>query len=285
MLTILINLVNTRLFVLWSIVIKTEGASIMFKLSSIDLKFIVTIIISLGVIGVSCSKNSNEVKSKIVGTEIGQKAPNFEVYSMSGNKVTLEDYRGKLLFVNFWGWWCPPCIREAEILMKIAKKYEGRIAFLFVGVNTFYRDKEPLDPKEFADGFAPGLERYKKGLQKAKLVRPGETDKNDPQKLASISTRNNQVINYYMTSETSLFDFRGYWERQFRAKTNERYGIPVTYLIDREGRIALDINPNEQHWDKNDDILEDLIAGKNLSHYSERFPIPPHHQRQEKADN
>ncbi len=238
-----------------------------------------------GMIGIACSgtPGGNESEREAtVGTEIGQTAPNFEVYAMDGTKVTLEDYRGRPLFVNFWAWWCPPCIRDAESLMNIANKYEGRIDFLFVGVNKFYKDEQPLDPKEFAEGFGPGLESYKEGLLAKNLVRPAdEAEKNDPDKMAGIAARNEQVIEYYMTSKTSLFDFRGYWERQFRAKTNQRYGIPVTYLIDGEGRIALDIHPNDQHWDENDDILEDLIAGKDLSHYAERFPIPPKHQREE----
>ena len=238
-----------------------------------------------GMTGIACSgtPGGNESERETtIGTEIGQTAPNFEVYAMDGTKVTLEDYRGRPLFVNFWAWWCPPCIRDAEPLMNIANKYEGRIEFLFVGVNRFYKDEQPLDPEEFAEGFGPGLERFKEGLLAKNLVRPAdEAEKDDPDKMAGIAARNEKVIEYYMTSRTSLFDFRGYWERQFRAKTNQRYGIPVTYLIDGEGRIALDVHPNDQHWDKHDDILEDLIAGKDLSHYAERFPIPPKHQRDE----
>lgn len=247
-----------------------------------SIHFLIAAGLLAGAVSPACNGTPAEESPVVVGTEIGQTAPNFEVYSMEGEKVTLADYRGKPLFVNFWGWWCPPCIKEAELLMNLANRYEGRIDFLFVGVNTFYKDEEPLDPKEFAEGFGPGLERYKEGLQKKILVRPSsEAEKNDPDIMADLAARNDKVIEYYMTSETSLFDFRGYWERQFRAKTNERYGIPVTYLVDSEGRIALDIHPNEQHWDQNDDILEDLIAGKDLSHYAERFPIPPHHQREE----
>lgn len=244
-----------------------------------------------GMIGIACGGTSVEEEATVgstetigteIGTEIGHTAPNFEVYTMDGTKVTLEDFRGRPLFVNFWAWWCPPCIRDAEPLMNIAKKYEGRIDFLFVGVNKFYRDEQPLDPAEFEEGFGPGLETFKQGLLASRLVRPSdETEKNDPDKMAGIAVRNDKVIEYYMTSPTSLFDFRGYWERQFRAKTNQRYGIPVTYLIDGEGRIKLDVHPNDQHWDKHDDILEDLIAGKDLSHYAERFPIPPKHQREE----
>jgi thiol-disulfide isomerase/thioredoxin len=219
-----------------------------------------------------------------VGTDIGDYAPNFEVYTMDGKKVTLADYKGKLLFVNFWGWWCPPCIKEAETLMKLAKKYEGQIAFAFIGVTRFYRDNKPLDPREFAEGFGPELEEFKEGLRKARLVRPDSTTiAQHPELLPQYEARNRVVIDYYLASSASLFDFRGYWERQFRAETNERYGIPVTYLIDRDGRIRLDIHPNDQYWDRNDDILTDFIAGKDLSGYAARFPIPPRHQRKPEA--
>lgn len=247
-------------------------------------KFLAMLIVFGISYGMSDTAQAGENGKDKIGTDLGEIAPNFEVYTMQGKKVSLSDFRGKPLFVNFWSWWCPPCIKEAELLMNMAKKYEGKIEFLFVGINTIYRDKQPLDPKEFAEGFGPGLERFKKGLMKSKLVRPDkETAANNPEKLPEYEARNKEVIDYYLTSETSLFDFRGYWERQFRAETNERYGIPVTYLIDREGRIALDIHPNEQHWDKNDDILEDLIAGKDLSKYEARFPIPEKHQRKDQA--
>ena len=57
-----------------------------------------------------------------IGTNTGEIAPNFQVYTMEGKKVTLSDYKGKPLFVNFWSWWCPPCIKEAELLMSMAQK-------------------------------------------------------------------------------------------------------------------------------------------------------------------
>jgi thiol-disulfide isomerase/thioredoxin len=222
---------------------------------------------------------AGENGEKKTGADIGDFAPNFEVYTLDGKKVTLEDYRGKPLFVNFWAWWCPPCIREAEALMQLAEKYKGRIEFAFIGINRFYRDNKPLDPAEFEGGVAVDMAEFVDGLKKARLVRPDSTIiREHPEQLPEYEARNQKVIEYYLTSPTSLFDFRGYWERQLRAETNERYGIPVTYLIDGEGRIRLDVNPNDQYWHQNDDILEDFIAGKDLAHYRDRFPIPPHHQ-------
>ena len=259
-------------------------------------KFILVLALVTAFIGTGTPINA-ENNGK-VGTNIGQEAPNFQVYNMKGKTVSLADYKGELLFVNFWSWWCPPCIKEAELLMNLANKYEGRVTFLFVGINRIYSDKKPLDPKEIEEGFAAGLETFKTQMKRAKLdgsraLKFLENAKDDATKARATriveSHQRNQgmlddlkdkkVLEYYLTSEHSLFDFRGYWERQFRAKTNERYGIPVTYLIDGEGRIALDVHPNDQHWDKNEDILEDFIAGKDLSKYSSRFPIPEKHQR------
>lgn len=245
----------------------------MFKLSSAKVALLAA---AVAVAGLSIPARAEE--NGETGTGIGRIAPDFQVYSMEGKKVSLSDYKGQPVFVNFWSWWCPPCIKEAELLMNLSKKYEGRVAFVFVGINRIYRDKQPLDPQEFKDGFGPGLERFRDGLTNSRLVRPKDGEKDDAARMAEIKARNQEVLDFYLTNDNSLFDFRGYWERQFRAKTNERYGIPVTYLLDREGKIALDIHPNEQHWDKNDDILEDLIAGKDLSKYVARFPVPEKHQ-------
>jgi thiol-disulfide isomerase/thioredoxin len=245
----------------------------MFKMSSAKVAILAA---AVAVAGLSIPVRAEE--NGKTGTGIGRIAPDFQVYSMEGKEVSLSDYKGQPVFVNFWSWWCPPCIKEAELLMNLSKKYEGRVAFVFVGINTIYRDKQPLDPQEFAEGFGPGLERFRAGLTKSRLVRPKDAEKDDVTRMAEIKARNQEVIDFYLTNDNSLFDFRGYWERQFRAKTNERYGIPVTYLLDQEGKIALDIHPNEQHWDKNDDILEDLIAGRDLSKYVARFPIPEKHQ-------
>lgn len=215
---------------------------------------------------------------KTVGTDIGQYAPDFQVYNMKGEKVTLEDYKGKSVFVNFWAWWCPPCRDEAEVLMKLEKRYAGKVEFAYIGVQLFWSDKKPLDPKEIAEGFRPELSAFIEGVKKTKFVKPDSTVlKAHPERVAEYETRNQAVISHFL--QRSLFDFRGYWERQFRAQTNEKYGIPVTYLIDRDGKIKLVVHPNKQNWDKNDDIMDDFVAGRDLSKYQTRFPIPPELQK------
>ncbi|HHF51383.1 MAG TPA: TlpA family protein disulfide reductase [Candidatus Aminicenantes bacterium] len=39
-------------------------------------------------------------------------APDFFLKDLNGNEVTLDDFKGKVLFVNFWATWCPPCREE-----------------------------------------------------------------------------------------------------------------------------------------------------------------------------
>ena len=192
------------------------------------------------------------------GLEDGLRAPNFSIYDSSGDPVQLADFRGQHLFVNFWGPWCAPCIREAESLYDLEQKLAGEVQFLYVGINGFYRDEQPLDPVEVAGGVQAGLDRFLGRLREATLV------KDDP-------VKNADVVEHLL--KTTMFDFRGYWQRQFRARTNERYGIPVTYLIDPRGRIRLIVH-TAQEWLEHEQMMRDFVAGKSLAGYDDRFVIP-----------
>jgi peroxiredoxin len=72
------------------------------------------------------------------GTFIGKgdTAPNFVLTDLNGNRVELEDYRGKGVFLNFWGTWCKPCEREMPYMQRQYKKYEDKgIEILAVNVS------------------------------------------------------------------------------------------------------------------------------------------------------
>ncbi len=192
------------------------------------------------------------------GVDSGLRAPNFSVYDAAGTLVKLADFRGEHVLVNFWGPWCPPCIREMESLYDLERQLAGEVRFVYIGINTFYSDEKPLDPAEVGAGYQPGLDAFHDRLQRATLV------KDDP-------TKNEAVVDHLLAN--SLFDFRGYWQRQFRARTNERYGIPATYLIDGHGRIRLVVH-TFQDWRRHEDLMRDFSAGGSLDGYADRFAIP-----------
>jgi len=53
-------------------------------------------------------------------------APATSFYDPAGQPTRLADHKGKVLVVNFWATWCPPCIAEMPTLAKLATEFEGR---------------------------------------------------------------------------------------------------------------------------------------------------------------
>ncbi|WLD91871.1 thiol-disulfide oxidoreductase ResA [Alkalihalobacillus sp. AL-G] len=56
--------------------------------------------------------------------EVGDMAPNFALQDLEGNEVELEDYKGKGVFLNFWGTYCPPCEKEMPAMQRQYEKYK-----------------------------------------------------------------------------------------------------------------------------------------------------------------
>ena len=62
-------------------------------------------------------------------------ATDFEAESLGGERVSLSDLRGKVVMLDFWSSWCPPCRREAPALAQVYSEYEGRnVEFIGVAI-------------------------------------------------------------------------------------------------------------------------------------------------------
>ncbi|HKL13819.1 MAG TPA: TlpA disulfide reductase family protein [Halanaerobiales bacterium] len=59
-----------------------------------------------------------------VGAQVGMKAPDFTLGNMSDNEITLYDFQGQKVFLNFWASWCPPCKAEMPAIQKLYKNNE-----------------------------------------------------------------------------------------------------------------------------------------------------------------
>jgi|JI10StandDraft_1071094.scaffolds.fasta_scaffold06094_11 thiol-disulfide isomerase/thioredoxin len=56
----------------------------------------------------------------------GEDAPSFTTADINGQNISLSDYRGYYLLLDFWGSWCAPCRRENPILAMMYDKYKDR---------------------------------------------------------------------------------------------------------------------------------------------------------------
>ncbi len=56
----------------------------------------------------------------------GDTAPDFSITADTGRTVSLPNFGGKLLVLNFWATWCPPCVEETPSLSQFAAEYANR---------------------------------------------------------------------------------------------------------------------------------------------------------------
>jgi thiol-disulfide isomerase/thioredoxin len=97
------------------------------------------------------AKHSEEIEKDInieEKVEIGYMAPNFNIELLSGETAKLSDYRGKVVLINFWATWCPPCIGEMPDIQKLSEVFAEDLIVLAVNcnekknvVNDFIKEK------------------------------------------------------------------------------------------------------------------------------------------------
>jgi peroxiredoxin len=91
--------------------------------------------------------NSPQESELALGTEIspgpekGLPAPGFELTSLSGERIQLEDYRGKIVLLNFWATWCAPCRLEMPAFQSRADQFENDLAVVAI---NFSEDQDEV---------------------------------------------------------------------------------------------------------------------------------------------
>lgn len=83
-----------------------------------------------------CVRPPSEMEQVV---QIGQKAPAFTLPDLSGQQVSLDQYRGKVVMLDFWATWCGPCRMTMPLMEAIQKEFGGNLILLTINL------QEPMD--------------------------------------------------------------------------------------------------------------------------------------------
>ncbi|MDF1527038.1 MAG: TlpA disulfide reductase family protein [bacterium] len=97
-------------------------------------KRLLLVLMLLALIIAGCSKGDS-------GEDLSKGAPDFTLAAVDGSMVSISDYRGKVVLVDFWATWCPPCLEMIPILSRLHKKYSDK-GLVVLGVSL---DNEGLE--------------------------------------------------------------------------------------------------------------------------------------------
>lgn len=95
--------------------------------------FFLFIACALGLSVASCNKNP--------GPQVGEPVPDFELPDLDGKARRLADFRGKVVVLNYWATWCPPCVDEMPSLEKLHRSLAERgLAVVAISVDERFSD-------------------------------------------------------------------------------------------------------------------------------------------------
>ena len=95
---------------------------------------------------------------------LGKPAPDFALEDLNGKKVSLADYKGKPLMINFWATWCGPCKLETPWLVELNNEYAGK-GFVILGIDSENDGVVPSDK----DGWAKDKALVAKFVKQEKM--------------------------------------------------------------------------------------------------------------------
>ncbi|MCL4377365.1 MAG: TlpA family protein disulfide reductase [Actinobacteria bacterium] len=77
--------------------------------------------------------SNNTAIATVTSKSLGR-AEDFTLLDLNNNKISLSDFRGKVVVLNFWATWCPPCIAETPDLVELSNAYKDK-GVQFLGIS------------------------------------------------------------------------------------------------------------------------------------------------------
>lgn len=123
-----------------------------FPLKKSLAQLIILILITLVVENTLTLKELKETTpaSVTIAAQLGHTAPDFELTTLTGERIKLSDYRGQTVILNFWATWCPPCRAEMPHMQSF---HENQPNIVLLAVNLTKQDKGIGTITEFVEDY------------------------------------------------------------------------------------------------------------------------------------
>lgn len=112
----------------------------MKKLGIISLALLVSLLSACGENKKNINSETAKPKAVVSASVIGSPRPEFTLPDTEGKPHNIKEWEGKVLVINFWATWCPPCRKEMPAFIELQEQYDAQ-GLQFVGVAIDEADK------------------------------------------------------------------------------------------------------------------------------------------------
>jgi len=115
-----------------------------------------------------------------IETESSRKTLEFQSWKLQdlkGNQINFKDLKGKVVLLNFWATWCPPCVAELPHIKDLNKDYKDKIEIILVSNESANKVQSFLDDKGFQLNSYMPLTDYPNDLNISSIPRTFLIDK------------------------------------------------------------------------------------------------------------